>query len=121
MTIQEKQARFVLMVRDLITFAYDNGYELSFGEATVSVARCHGCGMKISKHIDNSLHYLRLAIDLNLFKDGEYLRTTEDHRPLGEYWEILGGSWGGRFEESELGKGDGKDGNHYSLEHDGMK
>jgi len=46
----------------------------------------------------------RLAIDLNLFKDGEYLTDTEDHRFLGEFWESLGGTWGGRWD----------DGNHYS-------
>ena len=58
-----------------------------------------------------SLHKKRLAIDLNLFKDGVYLTSTDDHLPLGEYWESIGGSWGGRF----------NDGNHYSLAHDGMR
>ena len=50
-------------------------------------------------------------IDLNLFRGGKMLTTTEDHRPLGEWWESHGGAWGGRF----------ADGNHYSLEHEGLK
>jgi hypothetical protein len=50
-------------------------------------------------------------LDLNLFKDGKYLALTEDHKPLGEWWESQGGAWGGRF----------NDGNHYSLEHEGIK
>ena len=100
MTLREKQSKFVLMVRDLISFAYRHGYELTFGDAYAT-----------SGHMEKSLHYKRLAIDLNLFKDGIYLTKTEDHLPLGEYWESIGGSWGGRF----------KDGNHYSLAHGGRR
>lgn len=33
---------------------------------------------------------------------------------LGQYWESLGGSWGGRFKSRP-------DGNHFSLEHDGVR
>ena len=88
------------MVHLLIQYAYQQGFELTFGDAWAK-----------DGHKKGSLHYSRLAIDLNLFKDGEYLTKTEDHLPLGEYWESLGGSWGGRF----------NDGNHYSLEHGGMK
>ena len=58
-----------------------------------------------------SCHKLRLAIDLNLFRGGRYLTGTADHKPLGEWWESQGGTWGGRF----------RDGNHYSLEHEGAK
>ncbi len=99
MTLRQRQSKFVLMVGRLIIWAYENGYEMTFGEAY----RADRKG-----HMKNSLHYERLAIDFNLFKDGEYLRDTEDHRPLGEYWESIGGSWGGRFD----------DGNHYSLPYD---
>jgi hypothetical protein len=57
-------------------------------------------------------HKNRLAVDLNLFKDGLYLDQTEDHRPIGEYWEALHPEnvWGGRFQ----------DGNHYSRRHNGI-
>lgn len=63
------------------------------------------------RHMPNSCHYYKLAADLNLFKDGRYLTKTEDHKPFGEYWESLGGAWGGHF----------GDANHYSLEHGGRK
>jgi len=86
------------MVSMLIRKAYKLGYEITFGDAWAH-----------DGHMNDSLHYIRLAIDLNLFKDGEYLRKTEDHQVLGEYWESLGGSWGGQY----------GDGNHYSLEHNG--
>ena len=95
-----KQSRFVRLIALLIIEAEHLGYELTFGDAYAKKG-----------HMPNSLHYKRLAFDLNLFYNGKYLTTTEDHRALGEYWESIGGSWGGRF----------KDGNHYSLEHKGVK
>jgi len=103
MTLREKQSKLVKMVSKLIEFAYKNGYELTFGHAM----RCEDC--KVGKK--KSLHKIKLAIDLNLFKNGKYLKETEDHLPLGVFWESIGGTWGGRFQ----------DGNHYSLEHEGMK
>ena len=103
MSTGSKQRKFTRMVADLIIFAYDNGYELTFGDAYRDSRVTYG-------HPE-SLHRSRLAIDLNLFKDQVYLKTTDDHRELGEYWESIGGTWGGRF----------SDGNHYSLAHNGMK
>lgn len=100
MRLREKQSKFVRMVALLIQFAYERGYELTFGDAWAR-----------DGHMSNSLHYDRLAIDLNLFVDGTYLTTTEAHKELGEFWESIGGSWGGRFD----------DGNHYGLEHGGRK
>jgi len=93
-----KQKRFVKMIGLLINWAADQGYELTF------------CP-EHEKHKKGSLHYIGLAKDLNLFIDGKYMTTTEAHLKMGEYWESIGGTWGGRF----------KDGNHYSLTHGGVK
>jgi hypothetical protein len=109
-TLGEKQRQFTRMIAELIVWAYSNGYELTFGEAWRTPEQA-ALNAKSGKGIANSLHGDRLAIDLNLFKDGVFLSQTEDHRPLGEYWESIGGTWGGRF----------KDGNHYSLSWDGRK
>ena len=92
------QSRFVRMVALLIQFAEALDYNLTFGDAWAK-----------DGHKKNSLHYDRLAIDLNLFRSGVYLTKTEDHQPLGEFWEKIGGSWGGRF----------GDGNHYELKRPG--
>lgn len=111
MMLGQKQRKFTRMIAQLIEYAYQNGYELTFGDAYRD-PRLHGdVGVKKSYSSANSLHKSRLAVDFNLFKDGQYLTTTEAHRPLGEYWESIGGAWGGRF----------NDGNHYSLEHQGRK
>lgn len=69
------------------------------------------------KGISNSLHSILLAIDLYLWKDDKYLTTVEEYLELGEYWESIGGSWGGRFKVSN-GKTDIV---HFSLEHNGVK
>jgi hypothetical protein len=110
LTLREKQSLFVVLVGQLIAKATADGYDLTFGEAYRSpeeAARLSKAGKGIAK----SLHTVRLAVDLNLFKDGAWLTTSEAHQPLGEWWEQLHPlcRWGGRF----------KDGNHYSLTHEG--
>lgn len=49
-----------------------------------------------SKHSD------RLAVDINLFKDGK-LAKGEAYQPLGEKWKALGGRWGGDFTFKDYG------------------
>ncbi|MBN1085338.1 M15 family metallopeptidase [Erwinia aphidicola] len=113
MTLSEKQQLFTVMISSLIQWAGENNYALTFGEAyrTPEQARINaGKGTGIS----NSLHTQRLAVDFNLFINGEYKTRTEDYRPLGEFWESIGGSWGGRFKSNP-------DGNHFSLEHNGVR
>lgn len=113
MTLSEKQQLFVLLIAQLITWANDKGYRLTFGEAyrTPEQAKLNA---KSGAGIANSLHTQRLAVDFNLFVNGEYKTKTEDYLPLGEYWESLGGAWGGRFKSRP-------DGNHFSLEHNGVR
>lgn len=110
-TLSQKQRRFARMVPRLIDKAHELGFEVTLGDAFRD-ARLHGAmGVKLGYGHRNSAHKVRLAIDLNLFRDGEFLEQTSDHQTLGEWWESQGGSWGGRF----------NDGNHYSLEHNGVK
>jgi len=104
MTLREKQSLFARMVADLLIFAYNQGYEVTLGDAYRDPRCPYGS--------DNSLHKQRLAIDLNLFRNGRYLQTTEDHRPLGEFWMSMGGAWGGMPSHRN-------DGNHYSIIHNG--
>ncbi|EPS6889646.1 M15 family peptidase, partial [Providencia stuartii] len=90
MTLGEKQRKFTRMIADLIIFAYDNGYELTFSEAYRTPEQA-ALNAKSGSGIKNSLHTQRLAVDFNLFKDGKYLTQTTDHKLLGEYWESIGG------------------------------
>jgi hypothetical protein len=106
MTIGEAQRKFTAMVGKLIVWAYANGYELTFGDAFRSPEQAKA-NAAAGSGIINSLHCDRLAVDLNLFKDGIYHPETTAYQPLGEYFESLGGSWGGRFSKP--------DGNHFSF------
>ncbi len=103
MTLREKQSEFARMVCDLIRHGTHCGYEFTFGDAYRDPRVMYG-------H-QRSLHQMRLAVDLNVFRDGEYLTDGKMFEDLGEFWEQLGGSWGERF----------GDGNHFSLAHRGMR
>jgi len=113
MRLFEKQSLFAFMVPRLIDKAFEMGYEVTLGDAYRD-PRLHGkVGEKKGYGHSKSCHKSRLAIDLNLFKDGKFLTHTDDHKELGEWWEQQHElcRWGGRF----------NDGNHYSMEHEGMR
>lgn len=109
-TLLQKQQRFAHMVSFLIQQAEFMGYDVTLGEAQRSPEQAKW-NAEHGKGISHSLHIVRLAIDLLLYKDGVWLNKTEDYTKLGEWWESQGGTWGGRF----------GDGNHFSLEHNGIK
>lgn len=99
----EKQARFTFMIAILIIYAFFKGYKLTFGDAYRYPEIPYGN--------PRSLHKRRLAVDFNVFKNGVYLKEGSQFADLGLFWEFLGGSWGGRFDDE----------NHFSLEHNGVK
>jgi len=114
-TLGQRQRRFLPLVAKLIEFAYANGYELTAGELYRSPEQAvlnaaHNTG------IANSLHIVRLAIDVQLFKDGAYLTDSAAYAPLGTYWKTLDPDccWGGDFVTRV-------DGNHFSLSWGGVK
>lgn len=112
MTLGDKQRRFTECIGRLITWAYENGYELTFGDAYRSPEQA-ATNATAGTGIANSVHTIRLAVDFNLFVNGQYMATSEAHRPLGEYWKMLDpeARWGGDFKK--------QDGNHYSFSHEG--
>lgn len=92
-----RQQKFTSMVGKLFTYADRQRIGLTMGDAWRSpeeqkrlVAENKSRTLK-SKHLD------RLAIDLNMFICGTLMEDREDYRILGQYWESLGGEWGGRF------------------------
>jgi len=95
MSLVNKQSKFTFALARLLLYAESLGYQVTLGDAYATTG-----------HIEGSFHYKRLAIDLNLFIDGEYIRDSRGHDRLGVFWKLLGGSWGGDFPN--------KDFNHYS-------
>ena len=113
MKLGQAQEKFMRLLPRLIDKAHEMGYEIRGGDLFRD-PRVHGyLGKKAAYGNAFSCHKLKLAIDLNLFRDGVYLSETEDHRELGEWWEAQDDMccWGGRF----------NDGNHYSLTWQGIK
>ena len=98
------QIRFNYLTGLLFSYANAMGYGLTYADTYAKTG-----------HKLNSLHYRRLAGDFNLMKWNDekqkfdWLKETEDHQFLGEFWESLdeeciwGGMWG--------------DGNHYQYGH----
>lgn len=84
MTLSEKQQLFTIMVANLIHWAEEHGYRLTFGEAYRTPEQA-ALNAKKGSGITNSLHTRRLAVDFNLFVNGQYQTRTEDYLPLGEY------------------------------------
>lgn len=139
MTLGEKQRLFVRCFAQWLPWALAKGYEFSFGEAKRSDEQAEinaigsmgretvaqlvqrafpGLAAAIRNNgkangIRRTAHGNQLALDLNAFRNGVYLDKTEDWKELGEHWESLHPlcRWGGRF----------NDGNHISIEHDGVK
>ena len=121
MRLRQKQSLFVVCLTKLLAFGHSKGYEFTLGEAGVINPRKirwvpDGVKpMEDGEHMEGSLHYKRLAIDLNLFVDGQYIRSGQHpaYVELGTYWESLHElcTWGGRF----------SDANHFSVTHGGRK
>lgn len=115
MALLQKQHLFTRLVCELLTHLHEQGYEVTFGETWRPPETAY-LYSKEGKGIPNSLHCMRLAIDLNLWKDGEWLKRSEDYAAVGKFWESLSSAeakccWGGAF----------GDGNHFSVEHNGVR
>ncbi len=107
MSLRTLQSEFLVNAAKLILWAHENGFELTGGDLWRSPEECQRRGFI------NSQHGRRLAIDLNLFIEGTYMRSSAAHRPLGEYWTGLHelARWGGDWD----------DGNHYSFQYQEFK
>lgn len=112
MSLGSAQREFALHIASLIKHIYAQGYEVTFGDAFRDPLSHGKMGEPGPYGRPRSAHKQRLAVDLNLFRDGEYLSTTEAHRPFGDYWCALheDNVWGGEFD----------DGNHYSRRYGGI-
>ena len=110
--LADQQHKFSRMIPFLLTKAFELGYEVTILECKRTKVQATA-NAQSGIGISNSLHLISLAVDLALFKDGNYLTQFEDYKALGEYWETLGGSWGGRFHNV--------DSDHFSLSFNGVK
>ena len=125
MRLLEKQFIFTRDLSRLIRFAYritdeHDGFipdDVKTVHLTMGRVYASRAANKADKGIDGSCHTLRLAADLNLFVNGEYI--TENHwvfSVLVRYWINLDrdeNRWGGNFRT--------RDYNHFSKRHSGKQ
>lgn len=111
-SLSVKQRRFAKMFYMLQGWLFKAGYEFTWGETKRGKEQAEANAAS-GAGISNSLHLIGLAADINLFDKGVYQTDSKAYEPLGIYWESIGGSWGGRFKRP--------DGNHFSLEHNGVR
>ena len=94
-----EQWEFTKDVAELILYADQLGFKLTFGEAWRHVHQQAYYVRNGFSTTMNSKHRKRRAVDFNLFIDDNYKTKVEDYELLGQYWEGLdekntwGGSW----------------------------
>lgn len=103
----EQQEKFAGMLGQLLCHIQTTPYRVTMGECWRTDEQA-ALNAKKGVGIKNSLHCIRLAADLNFFKDGHLIPTPAE---IGEYWESIGGAWGGRFGDPP----------HFSLAYGGRK
>ena len=97
----------------LIDKAHELGYEIRGGDLFRDPRAFGDMGEKGVYGHRNSAHKLKLAIDLNITKDGVYLNgnaATQAHNEIHDFWDTLGGA-----------ERIAHDLNHYSLERGGFR
>lgn len=122
-SLGDKQRRFALRFSEWLEWVYGQGFAVTFGEAYRTPEQAQLNAAK-GTGITNSLHTLRLAIDVNLFRQNstggwEWCSkgTEPEWQLVGAHWERMGGDmcWGGRF------TGKSFDANHLSIAHNGVR
>ena len=111
MRLGEARELFSECLQKLLLKIHSEGYNARLGDLVSLPTDITAEGKP--RHKKGSQHAKGLAIDINLFMDGEFLINTEDHKDFGEYWESLNPlcRWGGRY----------KDGNHYEIMESGWR
>lgn len=118
MSLVAKQFLFVQNIIKLLQFAIANGYVVTFGEAHRPLEMQKIYVKQGRSKTLRSKHMERLALDLNIFKDGK-LQGREGIKLLGDYWESLhelnrwGGNWRGLV---DAGKSTFVDAPHFEMQ-----
>ncbi|WP_428743231.1 M15 family metallopeptidase [Tenacibaculum sp.] len=107
MKLSEYQQIFTSNISCLIQFAERSGYRLTFGEAFRTNEQQLLYVQTGKSKTMNSNHLRRLAVDFNVFKNGNLTYKWEDIKPIGDYWESLheNNRWGGDWNKNDIKDG----------------
>jgi D-alanyl-D-alanine carboxypeptidase len=117
LTLHQKQVLYTMLFGTFLQWIYSDvsrKWGVTWGEAYRTPEQA-ALNAQSGKGIANSLHTKRLAVDINFFIDGIYQTDSAAYQVLGTYWKSLNPlcRWGGDFSKP--------DGNHFSIEHEGVK
>jgi hypothetical protein len=109
-----KQRLFARLYPQLVMRAWTMGYEVVLGEIFRGPGEVRRLA-DLGKGHPKTLHARCLAGHVYLFRDGVFLRETEDYQALGRWWtqQHLLCRWGGDFQSF-------KDGVHFSVTDGGV-
>lgn len=112
MSLGKKQERFSVALARQILWFNDRGYQVRMGDVYRDPRVFGAHGIKKGYGNSKSVHKLKLAADLNIFKDGDWLSEGTDPiwAEAHKHWETLGGA-----------KAVPNDPNHFSFEHWGCR
>jgi peptidoglycan L-alanyl-D-glutamate endopeptidase CwlK len=100
MSKSDEQWLFLQDVAKLVLFAHAHGYKLTGGELYRTQEQQDIYFAEGKSQVKRSNHQDRLAIDLNLFVDGDIQWSKNEHwEKLGEYWKQISpeNKWGGDY------------------------
>lgn len=107
MRLSEHQRIFTRNIAKLIVYAYQQGLELTFGEAYRTNEQQLIYVQSGKSQTMNSNHLRRLAVDFNVFENGNLTYKWETVKILGDYWESLHpkNRWGGDWNKDDKKNG----------------
>jgi peptidoglycan L-alanyl-D-glutamate endopeptidase CwlK len=88
MTLSDKQRKFSWYLAKLVAWSYNEGYQITFGEVYRTQEQQELYVKEGKSETMNSMHLLRLAADLNLWKDSVLITDVNEYKKLGDYWVI---------------------------------
>jgi hypothetical protein len=97
--LREYQTVFATNVGKLLLWCAEQKYDVTFGETQRDPAWQKQLCEAGKSTLLFGYHNARLAVDLNLFRDGALATHTSEYEPLGIFWESLDplNKWGGRW------------------------
>ncbi len=98
MSLSGKQRKFARMVTRLLAYAHLHPHvSLIISEVWRPQVVQDYYVAQGKSWTRRSKHTQKLAVDLFLFLDDNLTWNPKDYEFLGEYWEKIGGEWGGRW------------------------
>lgn len=99
MTLGQHQQEFSKDFNKLLTYLFQNGYDVRIGEAERTKEQQEIYIKQGKSKTIKSNHLIRCAVDIHIFKNNQYLQSKAELQIIGDYWESLSieNRWGGNF------------------------